>query len=78
MTIQIAQRSALELPLDFVTERIAFLARTGAGKRAATRRLRSIPFRTKWACRTCIAASTSGKRRKGRRLDFPRAIGVGF
>ncbi|MBA3480628.1 MAG: ATP-binding protein [Pirellulales bacterium] len=37
MTIQIAQRSALELPLDFVTERIAFLARTGAGKSGGMR-----------------------------------------
>ena len=32
MTLNIANHNALQLPLDFVTERIAFLARTGAGK----------------------------------------------
>lgn len=36
-TLNIANRNALNLPLDFVTERIAFLARTGAGKSGGMR-----------------------------------------
>lgn len=37
VTLNIANHNALQLPLDFVTERISFLARTGAGKSVGMR-----------------------------------------
>ncbi len=37
MTLNIANHNALQLPIDFVTERIAFLSRTGAGKSGGMR-----------------------------------------
>lgn len=37
MKLNIANDNALKLPLDFVTERIAFIARTGAGKSGGMR-----------------------------------------
>jgi Helicase HerA, central domain len=37
VVLNIANHSALQLPLDFVTERISFLARTGAGKSGGMR-----------------------------------------
>ncbi len=37
MNLNIANHNALQLPIDFVTERIAFLSRTGAGKSGGMR-----------------------------------------